>query len=1109
VSGQTPSPFVGREYERDALRAALDAAVAGSGGVVLLGGEPGIGKTRLATVLVDDAAGRGMPVWWGRGWEDATTPAYWPWNAALRGWVDHAGTAAVTRLAADLAPELTHVFPVLRERIAGLPAAPERDADQTRFRLFDAVSRFLATMAAEAGLVIVLDDVHWADGPSLKLLEFVAAELRHARLLIVATYRDTEVRRGHPFFGALGTLVREPATRRLTVPGLSVADCGRYLDLAAGDGAGETLGAELHRETNGNPFFLGEIVRLLSSEGRLDAAWDPRLVPPGVREVVARRIDRLGAESRAVLSVAALFGEAFERTQLERALEGTPGPAVADVLDVAVRDRILLDLERGRRYGFAHAVIRRVLIDEMEPSTRARWHGRIAETLESARETTADEIAVELARHFAAAGGPAGRSKAFEYARLGAERATRGLGWEEAARLYALALDLGGQAGALDDAQAIELQLALAHALRRAGDVAAARARCQDVAAVCRAANHPDLLARAALIHAGSVGDFYRLDVEGRALLEEATRTADAIDDGLRSRLYGRLAGDIIAANEIDQMARALDLSDEAAAAARRAGDAGSLAQALLAEFYVAALGTRRPGGTPADAVTVWQSLQDLLAQAEASGDFEFTAEIRHTRATALFALGEADGFRAEQAALATVAASVRVPEAGWLAEALASMRATVEGRFAEGRQLSEHALATGLRLQLANASGVHVGQEVMWHAVQGRLGEIVPFLEEFTGRHPGIVVWRSFLALARLARGDEVRARAEFHDLVALGFTPAKRGVHLRSYLAALAALCIGLREREHAQALYDLVARRPEPWVVDGCATLGPWAMALGSLARLCGRGTEALRHFEEAIRLGRRMRSRPVVAQAQSLLAGTLLSADLGGGARARAIEALTEAEQTARDLGLTDVLARVERLRAKHFPDGASARNTLRRDGDFWTVGYAGRSLQMKDGRGLHYLRTLLGTPGREFHVLQLSASMTPPGASASRPAELVVGAPGMVLDDGPDQRALRDYRARLDELRGELDQAEALGDLGRAQGLRNELETLMVGLSDQLGAPRQRGPSETARKAVTKALRTQIGKILEEHPALGRHLRDTVRLGTVCVYAPPVRVDWET
>jgi len=1111
VSGQSASPFVGREYERGVLRVALDAALAGSGTVVLLGGEPGIGKTRLASVLVEDAGRRGVPIWWGRGWEDATTPAYWPWNAALRGWLDQGGDAALVRPAAALAPELAHVFPVLRDRIADLPAAPEWESDQTRFRLFDAVSRFLAAAAADTGLVIVLDDVHWADGASLKLLEFVAADLRQARLLIVATYRDTEVRRGHPFFGALGTLVREPATRRMTLPGLSVDDCGRYIDLAAGAGAGDTLGAELHRETNGNPFFLGEIVQLLLSEGRLDAVWDPRFVPPGVREVVARRIDRLGDGYRTVLSVAAVFGEAFDRVPLESALEASspPVPAVADVLGLAVRDRILVEVESGRRYAFAHAVIRRVLIDEVEPSVRAEWHGRIAETLERGRDAPADEIAVELARHFAAAGGPAGLRKAFDYARLGAERAARGLGWEEAARLYELALGLGAEAGVLDVVQAIELRLALARALRRAGDVVAARARCRDVAVTCREANRPDLLARAALIHAGPVGDFYRVDVEGRALLEEASRTADTIDDALRSRLYGRLAGDIIAANEIELMNRALTLGDEAAAAARRAGDGGALAQALLAGFYLAALGTRRPQSTPADVATVWQSLEDILAQAEAGGDFEFTAEIRHTRATALFALGEADGFRAEQTALATLAASVRVPEAVWLADALASMRAVVEGNFVEGRRLSQQALASGLRLQLANASGVYAGQEVMWHAVQGRLGEIVPFLEDFAGRHPGIVVWRSFLALARLARGDEIGARAEFHDLIALGFTPARRGVHLRSYLAALAALCIGLREREHAQALYDLVARRPEPWVVDGCATLGPWALALGSLARLCGRGADAAGHFEEAIRLGRRMRSRPVVAQAQSLLAGTLLSFDLGTGTRLRALETLAEAEQTARDLGLVDVIARVERLRARQFPDGTSARNTLRRDGDFWTVGYAGRNLQMKDGRGLHYLTTLLAAPGREFHVLQLSASVAAPGSKGGPADDLVVGPPGMLLDDGPDARALRDYRARLDELRSELDQAEAMGDLGRAQALRNELETLMAGLSLRLGNPRLRGPAETARKAVTKALRTQIGKILEEYPALGRHLRDTIRLGTVCVYAPPVRIDWET
>jgi AAA ATPase domain len=1106
------TPFVGRAHERSELRCALEAALGGSGRVVLVGGEPGIGKTHLAAVIAGEAVSGGVPVWWGRGWEDGTAPVFWPWNVALRRWMQHAGDEGVRRAAGDLAPELAHVFPVLREHMPGLPEVQEWESDQARFRLFDAVSRFLGAVALPAGLMVVLDDVHWADGASLKLLEFVAADLRHARLLLVATYRDTEVRRGHPFRAALASLAREPCTRRLTLPGLSASDCARYATLTGAGVAADALGAELHRETNGNPFFLGEIVRLLASEGRLGVAWDPRFVPPGVREVIARRLDRLGEDCRAALAVGALLGETFDAERLENVLAAASRPVepvLADLLSRAVRDRILVETE-GSRYGFAHALIRRVLIDEVEPSERAAWHARIAAALECGAESRVDDIAAELARHFGAAGTPDGLHKGFAYACRGAERAARGLGWEEAARLYQIALDVGERCGALDTAGTIELRLALARALRRSGDVAGARARCREAAIACREAHRPDLLGRAALIHAGPVGDFYRTDPDARAFLEEACRAGRGLDDSLRARLYGRLAGDIIAANEIDQINRAAVLADEAASAARRAGDSGALAQALLASFYLAALGTR----PPADAAYIivpptLPTLQDILEAAESAGELEFAAGIRHTRAAAMFALGEAEGYWAEHDALATVAEASRVPEALWLADAIAAMRATVEGRFAEGQRLSEQALATGLRMQLANAAGVHLGQQVMWHAVQGRLAELLPLLRAFLERHPRVVAWRAFLALARLAGGDEVGARAEFRSLVAAGFTPAKRGVNLRSCLAGLAALCVGLRDREQAPVLYDLVARRPEAWVVDGCATFGPWALALGALAHLCGRQADAAAHFEEAIHLGRRMRSRPVVAHAQSLLAAVWLSGDPDAETRARALETLAEAEQTARELGIVDVQARAERLRATLPSGGEALGNALRRDGDFWTVRYAGRSLQLKEGKGLHYLAALLAAPGREFHVLQLAAAAAPatfPAAGAV--AGLSVGAPGMPLDDRPDTRARHEYGARLDDLRTELDEAERLGDLGRAERLRVEVEALMAELSARFGRTRSRSPAETARKAVTKALRTQIGKLLDSHPPLGRHLRDAVRMGTICVYAPSTPVHWE-
>jgi hypothetical protein len=502
-------------------------------------------------------------------------------------------------------------------------------------------------------------------------------------------------------------------------------------------------------------------------------------------------------------------------------------------------------------------------------------------------------------------------------------------------------------------------------------------------------------------------------------------------------------------------------------------------------------------------------SLQELLDSAEAAGDLEFAAEIRHTRTVAMFALGEADPYQAEHDALVAAAAASRVPEALWLADAIGAMRATVEGRFDEGRRLADQALALGTRMQLPNAAGVHLGQCVMWYATRGRLAELLPMLDDFVERHPRVLSWRTFRALARLACGDVVGARSEYRTLVAAGLTPAKRGVNLRSHLAGLGALCVGLRDRELAPRLYELVARRPEPWAVDGCMTLGPWALLLGSLARLSDRRAEAAAHFETAIELGQRMRARPVVAQAQSLLVAVQLGGDLDAAARARALGMLAEAEQTARELDLADVRARVERLRTKLPRLQSAGGNVLRREGDVWVVRFGGTALRVKDARGLHYLAALLAMPGRELHVLQLAgvgrAATTVAGTGEAMPIDTF----GVPLNDTPDARARSAYAARVDEVRTGLDEAERFGDLGRIELLRSELDQLLAQLTARFrNRARVHGPAEAARKAVTKALRTQIGRLLAKHPTLGRHLRHSVRMGTVCVYAPTDRVDWD-
>ncbi|MEW6273137.1 MAG: AAA family ATPase, partial [Thermodesulfobacteriota bacterium] len=732
-----------------ALLAALDAALLGSGRTALLGGEPGIGKTFLASALAAEAQSRGVPVWWGRAFEDGSAPAFWPWNTALRRWIGQAGHEQVAAAAGAFASELADVFPVLREAMRDLGPATERGGcDTARFRLFDLVRRFLAAAAEPAGLVVVLDDVHWADQPSLKLLELVAGDLADARVLVVATYRDTELRRDDLCSATLSRLAREPSTRRIEIGGLSPADCARWLGLLGGRRHEAPLAEALHRETNGNPLFVREFVHLLAREGDVAAAWDGTRVPQGVRDVVSLRLDRLGAECRATLAAAALLGDTIDAELLARLLDDARW---ADHLERALRERILVAGEAPGLYAFAHALMRRVLLDELTPTGRAAWHARIAAVLER-HAAASQERTTELVRHLAAAGTSDALRKAVDYACRGAEQAARGLGWEEAVRLYEVALEVGKRSDALDAARAIEIELALARALRAAGDVPRARARCESVMAACRRRPNPEAFARAALIHAGPYAEWGRLEPSVRAVLEEAARAGAALDDALRARLYGRLAGDIVAVNERRQGARVYALCDEAAAAARRAGDDGALAIALTGIYYAAAMGMRREG----DDVPL-PTIEEILTVAEAGGEHAFAAAIRHARAMTMLALGAPDEFSAEIDGVATAAAASRAPEAVWLADALAALRATVQGRFAEAHEAIERARSFGSRMQLPNAVPVHTGQRVMWHAFQGRLAEMASEIDAFVEEHPGGSAWRPFRALARLAAGDAV----------------------------------------------------------------------------------------------------------------------------------------------------------------------------------------------------------------------------------------------------------------------------------------------------------------------------------------------------------------
>ncbi|MGI9658942.1 MAG: protein kinase domain-containing protein, partial [Gaiellaceae bacterium] len=443
---QTPSldrlaggVFVGRQREVDELKAALENALSGRGRLTMLHGEPGIGKTRTALELATYAGLRRAKVLWGRCQESEGAPPYWPWVQAMRSYVreadaEHlkgelgAGAAVVGELVSDIA-----------ERIEIASPQPLDDPKQARFRLFDSITAFLKSAAERQPLALVLDDLHWADEGSLLLLEFVARELADARLLLLGTYRDVELTRRHPLSATLGELTRLELTSRIRLRGISREDVARFIETTAGISPPRELADAVHAQTEGNPLFVTEVVRLLVQEGQLtpenlaaDKRWSVG-IPAGVREVIGRRLDRLSERCNETLTLAAVLGRQFELGQLDQLVEDASSDRLLDVLDEALAARVIEELpDQVGRYQFTHALIQHTLAQDISTTRRVRLSAQIAQALEQLYGDEADARAAELAGHYAEAETILGTDKIIHYSRLAGERALAAHAFEEA-----------------------------------------------------------------------------------------------------------------------------------------------------------------------------------------------------------------------------------------------------------------------------------------------------------------------------------------------------------------------------------------------------------------------------------------------------------------------------------------------------------------------------------------------------------------------------------------------------------------------------------------------------------------------------------------------------
>jgi len=436
--------LVGRNGELGELVAGLDDAASGSGRLFLLAGEPGMGKSRLASEAAERARDRGFKVAWGRCWEAGGAPVYWPWVQSLRACVRGLGGEELrSRLGAG-APFVAQLVAEVAEILPDVGPPPPMAAEGGRFRLFDAVATFLRNAAAGQPLMLVLDDLHAADASSVLLLRFVARELGDARVLVLGACRDIEVDLGHPLAAALAELSREPTARHLRLLGLTKAGVGRLIQETAGVRAGDGVVAAVHRYTEGNPLFVEEVVRLLAAERRLDRIDDPaglRLaIPEGIRAVIGLRVGRLPEACGKIVGLASVFGREFSLPALDR-LSGVPAGELLDILHDSIAARVVAEVPGAPgRLRFTHALIREVVYERIPAGQRVRLHQRAGEVLEALYRQDLDPHLAELAHHFfeAAPGGEAG--KAVSYARRAGQRAIALVAYEEAARLFRMAL---------------------------------------------------------------------------------------------------------------------------------------------------------------------------------------------------------------------------------------------------------------------------------------------------------------------------------------------------------------------------------------------------------------------------------------------------------------------------------------------------------------------------------------------------------------------------------------------------------------------------------------------------------------------------------------------
>jgi hypothetical protein len=772
--------FVGRHEEMEQLKSLLDSALSGKGSLVTVVGEPGIGKTRLTEEFAVYARLRGAQVLTGRSYEGSVELPYYPFVEAFRQYV---GTRDDEELRSDLgegAPDLATLVSDVRQRLPELPEAPPIEGEADRVRLFESAAAFLANASQAKPIVLLLDDLHWADKPSLLMLRHLSRSLPSHRLLLLATYRDVELDRTHPLSEVLGTLRREPFYQRVLLRGLPGEDVFALLSALAEDDADEqtlegrhTLAEALLRETEGNPFFIGEVISHLVEEGKLfreGGHWRANVestsdlgIPEGVREVVGRRLSRLSEAANDMLGLASAMPAGFSWDVI-RAVSDAEEAALLDALDEALSGRLIRERKdaSGVVYEFHHALIRQTLYEELSAPRRVLLHRRIGERLESLYAGKPGPHLAELAHHFfeAAPGGDV--AKAADYAVRAGERAYELAAYEDSVGHYERALqalDLTED----DPERRCDVHLALAQAQIYTGASRQGRAIAERATELARGLGDPVRLGRAALLYGSPFAGDVELDEPRVVALQEALSALGNSEPALRAEVLSRLATCYM----FIDTAEAAGFAERSLELARASEDPAARAFALAATYL--------SRGGP-------EALEERLAIADelvdAAREAGLLAVLVGAHWDCMFNYlekGEAAPARRHLEEHRRTAQQLRAAHALWQNAAAEGLFALLDGDFEEAERIANHALALSQNLENETGGVTFYSVQIsrIWQET-GSLEQLETVLKQRIADVPHLG-WRARLAHVYIELGRDDEARREFADIAREGRHPAR----------------------------------------------------------------------------------------------------------------------------------------------------------------------------------------------------------------------------------------------------------------------------------------------------------------------------------------------